>query len=109
MTGIRPSLPDRVIEVVIVGESEPDPDVRMEGVMNDDTRWDVVGLIIMELRTERFEYAELFLNDLLLCVESLSLELLLVEFAAVDFRLDDVFPGRLPTSFCASKLLWVTR
>jgi hypothetical protein len=108
MTGIRPSLPDKVMEVATAGESEPDPEVRMEGMMNDDTPWDVVGLIILELRTERFEYDELFLDDLLLSVENLSLELLFVEFAVVDLRLDDVFPGRLPTSFCGSELLWTT-
>jgi hypothetical protein len=96
------------MEVATAGESEPDPEVRMEGMMNDDTRWDVVGLIITELRTERFEYDELFLDDLLLCVERLSLELRLVEFAAVDLQLDDMFPGMLQTSFCGSELLWAT-
>lgn len=66
MTGIRPSLPDKVMEAVMVGESEPDSEARIEGVINDDTRWDVVGLIIMEPLTERFEYDELFLTDSLL-------------------------------------------
>ena len=82
------------MEAVIVCESEPDSEARMEGVINDDTRSDVVGLIIMELLTERLEFDELLLADLLLCVENLPLELLFVEFTVGDLRLDKVFVER---------------
>lgn len=83
----------------MVGESAHDPKVRMEGMINDDTRWDVVGHIIVELLAERLECDELLLSDFLLCVESLALELLLVEFAVDDLRWDKAFAERLPTVF----------
>lgn len=88
----------------MVGESEPDPEDRREGVMNVDTWLDVVGFIV-KLLTERFEHDWFFLSaESLLHVESPLLALLLVEFAVGGLRLDEMFTERLPPYFCKSEL-----